>query len=352
MQVARDAWIDHAAARDESARKRLLCERHRMRVVLKHASSDCLARWAGWELRALAAAPRSVRLQKLRAIAWNARHLPSAIAERRRGARAPVPRGLVAPSWGDGFPVGMPTRDAPSPSGAGSVLDFADRASESQLLHGWFPRERVGQRSYRWATTHAAALLRVEHPVRRLHLDYAHVPVDVGSVGLQIRRVDSAQPTLEPVWQTVLPWQYIARSVENHPLHLPAGDYEVIFAAEHGWSDPPRETRSLTLALSELALAESFEMTPGGLDMASADAEKQLVRGWYEAEQSPERAYRWATGEAVAVVGLDAPATTVHFAYRFPPVSVDGLAIELTPLDRPDEVVFATRLTLAGPRVV
>jgi GT2 family glycosyltransferase len=347
--VAREAWIDHASAREESTRKRLLCERHRMRVVLKHAASDCLARWASWELRALTAAPRSVRLQKLRAIAWNACHLPSAIAARLRGARAGVPGGLLAPSWGDGFPVGMPSRATPSPSCAGSLLDLADQASESQLLHGWFPRERVQQRSYRWATTYAAALLRVEHPVRRLHLDYAHVPVDTGAVELRIRRVDSARPTLEPVWQTVLPWQYIARSVENHPLHLPAGDYEVIFAAERGWSDPPRETRSLALALSELALAESFEIVPGGVDMASADAEKQLVRGWYEAEQSSEHSYRWATGEAAAVVRLDAPATTVRLAYRFPPVPVGSLAIELTPLDGPDEVVFATRLTWQDP---
>ena len=47
--VAPDAWIDHAfgGAGGDSDRKRLLCERHRMRVVLKHSSTRTLSRWAG-----------------------------------------------------------------------------------------------------------------------------------------------------------------------------------------------------------------------------------------------------------------------------------------------------------------
>ncbi len=44
--VAPDAWIDHgfggAGGEGDSSRKRLLCERHRMRVVLEHAPH---ARW-------------------------------------------------------------------------------------------------------------------------------------------------------------------------------------------------------------------------------------------------------------------------------------------------------------------
>ncbi len=343
VAVAADAWVDHAAAGGDSPLKRLLCERHRMRVALKHYSSATLARWTAWELRELLAANGPVRAQKLRSIAWNVRHAASAAAARwrLRGA-ARVPDVLIAPTWGDGFPVGLTPRARPQPERARATLDLGDPEAAGQLLHGWFPPERVERRSYRWAATHAAVLVHTEHPVRRLRLDYAHVPVDIGGVDVRIRPVDAAN-ALAPVWETRLAWQYIARSVENHPLRLAAGDYEVVFSASRGWSDPPAETRSLALALSALALAESFEIAPGGLEMADDEAEGQLVRGWYEAEGTPERAYRWATGEAGAVVRVAAPASTARLTYRLPPVSIGALVIELTPLESAERA-FATQL--------
>src|SRR5207253_1937237 len=47
LAVASDAWVDHAFAPEgrDSPRKPLLCERHRMRVVLKHAPTRTLIRW-------------------------------------------------------------------------------------------------------------------------------------------------------------------------------------------------------------------------------------------------------------------------------------------------------------------
>ena len=46
--VAEEAWVDHDFGHSggSSTRKQLLCERHRMRVVLKHASLPSLGRWA------------------------------------------------------------------------------------------------------------------------------------------------------------------------------------------------------------------------------------------------------------------------------------------------------------------
>jgi GT2 family glycosyltransferase len=348
VAVAADAWIDHAAAVGDSPRKRLLCERHRMRVALKHTPRAALARWASWELRELLDAPAPVRLQKLRSIAWNARHAASALGARRRLRGAVrVPDRLIAPSWGDGFPVGQPPRALPRAARAGAAVDLGDPESSAQLLHGWFAPERVDRRACRWAATHAALLVRAERPVRRLRLDYAHVPVDIGGVDVQIRASGAASAP-RPVWHARLPWQYIARSVENHPLRLEPGDYEVVFSAQRGWSDPPAETRVLALALSSLALAESFELAPSGIEMAGEQVEGQLVYGWYEAERSPERAYRWATGDAAAVVRVAAPAMTARLGYRFPPVSVGGLELALTPLES-SERVFATRLEWRDP---
>jgi GT2 family glycosyltransferase len=343
--VAADAWIDHGFGQDggDSARKQLLCERHRMRVVLKHASVSTLARWAAHEARAVRRAPSSRRALKLKAMAWNARHLPSVLASRWRLRRAPrVPDRLVDPSWGDGFPAGVPLLSIPRPEDAGSAVDMADADSEGQLLYGWFPAEHVDGRSYRWAGVQAAALIRLDAPVSRLRLDYAHVPVDIGGVDVDVRRIGSSDP-LTPIWATRLAWQYIERSVENHPLALPVGDYEVVFSARRAWSDPPVETRSLGFALASMSFEESFEIAPGGLDMASPTAEEQLVNGWFEAERRAGRSYRWATGCAAVIVRLRESASSACLSYCFPPGPTGGLNVSVRPVDA-SQVVWSTRI--------
>jgi len=350
--VAADAWIDHgfggavddsAGARGDSARKQLLCERHRIRVVLKHIAPDTLARWARHEALALIRAPWSGRTLKLKAIAWNLRHLPSVLADRRRLRRAPrVPDRLIDPSWGDGFPAGVPALLTPRPQTAGSSIEMADPDSTGALLYGWFPLERVGGRSYRWAGAQAAVLVRLDAPVRRLWLDYAHAPVDTGGVDVFIRRQGAADP-LARIWSTHLSWQYIERCVENHPLALPAGDYEVLFSARRPWTDPPLETRSLGFTLTGMSFEQSYEIAAGGLDMASSAVEQQLVSGWFEAEQSPARSYRWAGAHAAAVVRIAENVTSARLSYCFPPGPLGALKLTVRPLDQ-EAPAWSTRI--------
>ncbi len=349
--VASDAWIDHAAgdvgaAGGDSARKRLWCERHRMRVVLKHTPARLLGRWAAEELRALRSAPGGVRAQKLRSLAWNARRLPSALGSRRRlRAAPPVPARLVADSWGDGFPAGVPLRVRPEPERASEVVEAGDASAEPLLPYGWFPAERVADRAYRWAGTHAVALVSVARPARRLHLDYAHAPVDSGVVELRIRRAGEQ----DPVWRTDLRWQYISRSIENHPLALAPGDYEVVLAAGTGWSDPPRETRSLALALASLRLSESFHLGDDGLEMSRPAAEEQLVSGWFEAESEPSGlTYRWAGRSAAAVVRIATSVKSVRIVYRTPPRGDEGLVVSIGSLDRDERLWTATLMSTHG----
>jgi GT2 family glycosyltransferase len=343
--VAQDAWIDHGFGRSggDSSRKRLLCERHRMRVVLKHTPVSSLGRWAGHEARALVGGALPHRWQKLRAIAWNARHLPSTLAGRRQMRHAAaVPDRLLDPSWGDGFPAGVPPRLTPKPQSAGSVLDMADPSSEDQLLYGWFPVEHAAGRNYRWAAAQAAALIRLQAPAKRLRLDYAHVPVDIGGVDVRIRRLGSSDP-LSPVWSSRLLWQYIERLIENRPLALPAGDYEVVFSAGRGWPEPPLQTRSLGFSLAAMSFEESYDVIPGGLDMASSAVEDQLLSGWFEAEESSGRSYRWASAQASVIVRLEKEASSVTLSYRFPPGRTGGLSISARELDAA-QPVWSTRL--------
>jgi GT2 family glycosyltransferase len=346
--VASEAWIDHGFGHSagESAYKRLLCERHRMRVVLKHAPLGELGRWAGQEARALRQADGERRGVKLRAMGWNVRHLASALAARRalRGA-ARVPERLVDPSWGDGFPVGVPPRARPRPEAAGSTLDMADPGSEGQLLYGWFPAERVAGRSRRWAAVQAGALIRLEAPARRLRLDYAHVPLDGGGVDVSVRRPGAPEP-LVPVWRTHLPWRYAERSVESRLVDLPAGDYEVVFRAPRGWTDPPGETRRLGFALARMSFEESWEIAAGGVEMAAEETvEEQLLSGWFEGEESAGRHYRWAGEHAEAIVRVAGSASGASLSYRFPPGPTGGLDVSVRPVDaREGDVAWSTRI--------
>jgi GT2 family glycosyltransferase len=340
VKVAQGAWIDHAAALGDSSRKRLLCERHRMRVVLKHTPASLLGRWAARELRELRAAGLAVRVQKLRALAWNAWHLPTSLAGRRRLRGFPAaPAALVADSWGDGFPAGVALRPRTEPELAREVVDITDPGAEKLLTYGWFPAERIDGRGYRWAAVHAAALVSLAHPARCLRLDYAHVPADTGGVELRVRRVGEQ----DSIWRTYLHWQYISRSVENHPLALEPGDYEVVFAARAGWSDPPRETRSLALALAALQLSGSFDVSEGDFEMGRPTAEEHLVSGWFEAEAEPGgRAYRWAGRSAAVVVRIARDTGSVRLVYRTPPRGDDGVLVSIDSLERGDRLWSAT----------
>jgi GT2 family glycosyltransferase len=317
--VAADAWVDHAAAIGDSARKRLLCERHRMRVVLKHAPARVLGQWGTNELRSLRAAPMPVARQKLAAIAWNVRHLPGALVSRRRErCSRDLPEALIDSSWGDAFPAGIPPRSTPKPDHARASVEMDDPRSGDQLLHGWFPVERVGERSYRWAAPHAGVLISLQAPARRMRLDFAHVPEDIGGVDLEIRRIDSEQPLAE-VWRTRLRWQFLARSIENHALDLPVGDYEVVFTVADGWLEPPLHTRSLAFALAAIRFEDDLELPSGGLDMSVPGVEDQLVRGWFEPEQEASGSYRWSSKHAAALVRLRSGVASARLRYRMGP---------------------------------
>jgi GT2 family glycosyltransferase len=319
--VAPDAWIDHAFnnARRPSAQKRLLCEQNRMRVVLKHYPLPRLVRWLFHEARAIRRAWSPDHELKLNAVAWNVRHLPSTLTSRiqLRGSQRPPGR-LLDPSWGEAFPRNARLVTKPHPETAANVVDLASPESEDQLLYGWFPAENAAGRAHRWAGGQAALLVRLEQPAQRLRLEYSHVPGDVGGIDVCVRRSGSSDP-LTPVWGTHLRWRYLDRVVENHPIALAPGLYDVVFRALKVWSNPPRESRTLGFALSRISFDEEFELVPGELDMASPVIEGQLVSGWYDPEYEGVRGYRWGGTRAAVMVRVTEDTTGVRLNYRPPP---------------------------------
>jgi GT2 family glycosyltransferase len=343
--VAPDAWIDHGFGHSggDSPHKQLLCEQHRMRVVLTHSSLRTLARWMVHEALATHRSFWPRRGLKMKAISWNVRQLPNTLARRwkLRGAPRP-PERLVDPSWGEDFPKGVPPLLRPVAEAATHVVDMSDAAVVDRLLYGWFPPEQIAGRSYGWAGVQAAALISLSAPATRLRLEYAHVPEDNGGVEVAVRSVGSRDP-LAPAFSTHLRWRYVEHCVENHPLRLPVGDYEVLFRADSGWSNPPAETRSLAFALAEMRFEAESEIDPGGLDMGSPHVGEQLVSGWFEPEQGPDGAYRWAAANAAAIVRVDDDALMMRMRYCLPPGRTRGLRVSIREVARGLEV-WATHI--------
>lgn len=334
--VARDAWIDHGfghSSGEDSPQKQLLCEQHRIRVVLKHASLGTIARWLPYEIVAALRAGWPRRELKRQAFRWNVRNLPSTLRSRWRLRKAPrAPERLMDPSWGEGFPSGVPKLIRPEPAAAVHEVDMADPEVEERLPYGWFTGERIHGRPYRWSGRESSALVSLERPATKLRLEYAHVPRDIGGIDLSIHRLGGADPLLS-AWATRLPWQFIERSVENHPIALPAGDYEVRFSADGTWSDPPAETRELAFALARMAFEDAVPPAVG-LEMGSRSAEEQLVGGWFEPEQLGERTFRWAGTSASALVRVEGYARSLSLTYCMPPASVGGVELSVRKLHR------------------
>jgi GT2 family glycosyltransferase len=343
VAVAADAWIDHAAAAGGSSERALLCERHRARVMLKHTPAEALRDWWSHEVRSWRAAPAAIRARKLRSLGWNVRHLPSVVAYRRAHTDSPqLPDGLIDDSRGDAFPVGVPPRAHPRPELAGERLEMAAPEAEGVLPYGWFPLERRDGRSYRWATTRAAVLVRLERPAKVVRIDFRHVPVDIGGVEVELRSPSSPDPATA-AWSVTLRWQFIERSVENHPLELPPGDYELLLSAAPGWSDPPAEMRALALALESVVFKEQTEVPAGGLDMDHPGLEEQLVSGWFEAEHGEGRSYRWAGANARALVRLEWRARAARIIWREAPGGGAGVRLAVQARDG-HETLFSASL--------
>jgi GT2 family glycosyltransferase len=326
--VSPDAWIDHGFGHSSggSTLKLLLCEQHRMRVVLKHTPLRRLGRWVFHEVIATRRSFSPRYELKLSAVKWNIRYLPSTLLSRWRLRAAPhVPDRLIDSSWGENFPEGVLPIRKPRPEKATRSLDMADSRASRRLLYGWYPAEHVDGRSFRWASTQAAAIVHLDTPARRVRLRFSHVPDDIGWIDVTVREVGAIDP-LEPAWSARIEWQYIEQTVENHPIALPAGDYEVVFSARRTWTSG-KDKRLLAFALSSMSFDESDEIPTGGLQMSGPQVGAQLVSGWFEPEEIGERSYRWGSGRAAATVRLLESASAVRIGYRMAPVSVGLLRI-------------------------
>lgn len=245
------AWVDHGFGTSNTItrNKIALCERNRIRTVLKYFPPRLLPAWLLHEAASLllprAPASWAIPWQAWR---WNLAHLASTLRRRRHFApEAGRFDALLHPSWGS-FPPPRPANHLLEPdlARAGSAIAFATDAPPAALVYGWYPVERDGSAAMRWTTGAASALLRLDAPAARLDAEWRTVRPDQ-DVTARLRHLDDL----------ALAWEWSGRpgttwTAASLPCSVPAGSYELQLLTTPSVGDPGG--RALGVGVVRLAL--------------------------------------------------------------------------------------------------
>jgi GT2 family glycosyltransferase len=243
--VAQDAWIDHGWGFSDTflPSRVYMCERARIRTVVKYYPARRLMSWLWHETRHFRYAESRLRPPLVKAWLWNLRHLPSALGWRWRMHRC---KGrfwhMVDPSWGY-FPPPVAENGAlrPDPAGWGCRLKFDGSTELTQLNFGWHFLERSSNgRTFRWTEEHASAFFRLSRAAITCRLTY--FALRGGPIAdITLRRIG----TLDSVARFRLDarggWEEAAVS-----CLLPPGSYEMVIAAVQ----PSKEQSGRTVGLA------------------------------------------------------------------------------------------------------
>ena len=258
VRLARDAVLYHRlSSRGETPNysKILLCERNRIRTVLKHFPLSVILRWIGRELHhehAVHFQNSSMRVAG-KAWCWNLVRLPSILLWRVRQSRK-LPRmdvsRAILPTWG--YPPFKPYNLAfqPNPANLASSIRFGE-ADEDQLLYGWHVREITPEGfPFRWTDDLAGVWLRAPKPDGTLKLTYSLPPGHRGSF-IYVRHSESGAALAGRLPSAPAHgWIRI-----EQPLRLPAGPIEVILQTPEPFREPYASRRELGVALRDCEIA-------------------------------------------------------------------------------------------------
>ncbi len=249
--LAPEAWVDHDFSVSDTwnRNKALLCERNRIRTVLKYFPVPRLPLWLLHELASLI--PRrghtDVRIPWA-AWAWNLRHLRSAVSRRRRFRRG-GPGGfwtLIHPSWG-AFPPPRPNSSLcrPDPTAAGNVLDASSNGAA--LNFGWYSAELDPTCKMRWTSPAASAYVRIAGGATQLEVLWRAASGDQQTT-LRLRPVD--RPVTAWQWTDAPPLRW---GTWRYSCALPPGVYELQVL-----TDPPYRDmygRELGVGIARIAFS-------------------------------------------------------------------------------------------------
>ena len=250
VALAPDAWVDHGFSYSDKffGNKVFLCERNRIRTVLKYFPARRLPAWLAHEAMLYVGFPHDRLTTVLKAWAWNVAHLPSTLRWRVRFALRRKPFWhLVEPSWGH-FPPPSPNNQGyhPDPAHAQPVLALDGKSDVQQLNFGWYYPENYLAVPFRWsAPPVASALFTLRKPALTCSLKFLGTPgsraarIVVRPFGTldEVAGAAAFQPSTE--WQT-----------RSFPIRLPAGSYELMLLSDNGFID--QSGRKLGVAVSSI----------------------------------------------------------------------------------------------------
>lgn len=250
VELAPGAWIDHGFGQSggHSAHKMLLCERHRIRVVLKHYPLRSLPRWLVCEAASLASFPSDERARRREAWSWNLPKLPSSALTR---IRARGTRGLRPPFSPDSRPY-RPVTDLnrPDPEQAQSHLTLDGTNDLGALVYGFYVPQMDGDHRYRWMAEHGGLLLRASRGTRSLRIDYM-VAMPRTQIRLEIRPLDARRCLWSGAVRTSKePFGWTSAEL---PVGVRAGTYLLTLSASQASRPPDGAVRSLALKRVELS---------------------------------------------------------------------------------------------------
>ncbi|MDX2171004.1 MAG: glycosyltransferase family 2 protein [Deltaproteobacteria bacterium] len=245
------AWVDHGFGSSNALNRNKidLCERNRIRTILKYFPAHLLPAWALRELGSLLL-PRSAWRWAVpwRAWGWNLANLASTWRLRQRyGPRRGYFDALIDPSWGT-FPPPLPTNHLTQtdPAAATDQLPITRDDAASPLSYGWYPPEHDGPVSMRWTAAHAAAFVRAPAAAARLEIEWRAARPEVVTT-LRLRRLDD----LAVVWhRRALPGT--AWSQARLDCDVPPGAYELQLCSQPANADAGG--RPLGVGIARLAL--------------------------------------------------------------------------------------------------
>lgn len=244
------AWVDHDFSYSDRLLKNklYLCERNRIRTVLKYYPATALLSWIlhEWYFLRYLRAP-SLRSLPFKAWSWNLLRLASALKWRAKffSRRNSFWR-LLNRSWGS-FPPPIPNNQAyrPDPMKTSSHLILDGDGDSHQLNFGWYHAERDGPIPYRWTDAHASALFYFVSPVRSLWIRFRPA-LAAQRIKFLLRPLGGIDPAVEiPIEPAAPSWQDKCYSCNAGP-----GIFELLLSAEKPWTDP--SGRTLGIAVSSI----------------------------------------------------------------------------------------------------
>lgn len=249
VALAPDAWVDHGFSYSDKilGNKVFLCERNRIRTVLKYFPARRLPAWLAHEALLCAGLAPQMLTTIAKAWLWNAFHLPSALGWRARFTLRRKPFwDLLEPSWGH-FPPPTPNNQAcrPDPAHAQAVLVLDGRSDVHQLNFGWYYPESDAAVAFRWSAPPAAsALFTLRKPAWTCSVKFLGTPAS-GAARIAVRPLGTLDEVAAAVFQPSTQWQ-----TRDFPMRLAAGIYELMLLSENGFID--QSGRKLGVAVSSI----------------------------------------------------------------------------------------------------